>query len=154
MAVLDQEITDQYAIYNGDSCEVLPTIPTATVGLSVYSPPFADLYNYSSSERDLSNCADYSVFLDHYEFIVREDANPRGRERGEIAALIKSTLTGNGVTDDRITIVLNELDAAAAALDRAKPDDLVVLLADKPAEVWELAVSRASGARPAPNVSA
>lgn len=46
MAVIDQQITDQYAIYNGDSCEVLPTLPDKSVGLSVYSPPFADLYNY------------------------------------------------------------------------------------------------------------
>lgn len=72
MAVIDQEISDAYAIWNGDSCEVLPTLPTASVGLSVYSPPFSDLYNYSSSERDLSNCRDYEQFLVHYEFIVKE----------------------------------------------------------------------------------
>jgi hypothetical protein len=72
MATLNQEITDRYAMYNGDSCEVLPDLPTASVGMSVYSPPFADLYNYSSSERDLSNARDYDEFLDHYGFIVRE----------------------------------------------------------------------------------
>jgi len=76
------------------------------------------------------------------EFIIREDTNPRGRERGEVADLITQTLFENGVTHDRVSIVLNELDAAAAAMDRAKPDDLVVLLADKPAEVWELVVAR------------
>lgn len=77
MAIIDQLITDQYAIYNGDALEVLPTLPDASVDLSVYSPPFATdsggcLYHYSSSDRDLSNCRDYSEFFTHYEFFVRE----------------------------------------------------------------------------------
>ena len=72
MAVIDQEITDKYAIYNGDSCEVLPTLKSESVHLSVYSPPFADLYNYSSSDNDMSNCRSYEQFLEHYEFLVRE----------------------------------------------------------------------------------
>ena len=79
MAVIDQQITDRYAIYNGDSCEVLPTLPDASVHLSVYSPPFATdgggcLYHYSSSERDLSNCRSYGEFFTHYEFIIAEMA--------------------------------------------------------------------------------
>lgn len=72
MGVIDQEITDRYAIYNGDSCEVLPALAPDSVHLSVYSPPFAGLYNYSSSERDLSNCRNYDEFMQHYEFIVNE----------------------------------------------------------------------------------
>lgn len=74
MAATDQELTDRYAIYNGDSCELLPTLPEKSAHLSVYSPPFADLYNYSSSDRDLSNCRDYEEFMEHYGFIVREVA--------------------------------------------------------------------------------
>ena len=75
MACLDQVVTDQYAIYNGDSAEVLSTLPDASVGLSVYSPPFATenggcLYNYSSSVRDLSNARSYKEFFEHYEYIV------------------------------------------------------------------------------------
>lgn len=75
MAVIHQTITPQYAIYNGDSCEVLPDIPDKTIHMSVYSPPFATdgggcLYHYSSSERDLSNCRSYQEFFEHYEFIV------------------------------------------------------------------------------------
>jgi hypothetical protein len=74
--VSDQKITDQYAIYNGDSCEVLPTLPDGKIGLSIYSPPFATdsggLYHYSSSERDLSNCDSYAKFFDHYAYIVTE----------------------------------------------------------------------------------
>lgn len=72
MAVKDQLVTDRYALYNGDSCEVMPTLPDGSVHLSVYSPPFGGLYHYSSSERDLSNCRSYEEFFSHYEFIVRE----------------------------------------------------------------------------------
>lgn len=74
MAVIDQCLTGEFAAYNGDSCEVLPELPAASSHLCVYSPPFADLYNYSSSERDLSNCKDYPQFLEHYGFVVRETA--------------------------------------------------------------------------------
>jgi DNA modification methylase len=72
MNVFAQEITDQYAIYNGDCCEVLPHIPDGSVHLSVYSPPFCGLYNYSSSERDMSNCRDYEEFFEHYEYLVQQ----------------------------------------------------------------------------------
>ena len=79
MAVINQEVNDNYAIYNGDSCEVLPTIPDESVHMSVYSPPFATdgggcLYRYTSSPRDLSNCRSYGEFFDHYEFIVSQIA--------------------------------------------------------------------------------
>lgn len=76
MAVKDQKLTDQYAIYNGDCLEVMPTLPDGSIHLSVYSPPFAShggtLYHYSSSERDLSNSRDYTEFFKHYEFVVRQ----------------------------------------------------------------------------------
>jgi DNA modification methylase len=72
MAVNDQVITDRYAIYLGDCCEVLPELKADSVHLSVYSPPFCGLYNYSSSERDLSNCRSYDEFFEHYSFVVRE----------------------------------------------------------------------------------
>ena len=72
MAVADQLLTDRYALYLGDSCEVLPTLPAGSVHLSVYSPPFGGLYHYSSSEHDLSNSRDYNEFFEHYEYIVRE----------------------------------------------------------------------------------
>ncbi len=72
MAVAEQMVTDRYALYLGDACEVLPRLPAASIHLSVYSPPFAGLYHYSSSERDLSNSRDYVEFFAHYEFVVRE----------------------------------------------------------------------------------
>jgi len=72
MAVRDQHLTDRYAVYNGDCCEVMPTLPEASVHLSVYSPPFGGLYHYSSSDRDLSNSRNYDEFFSHYEFVVRQ----------------------------------------------------------------------------------
>ena len=72
MDVVAQEITDRYALYHGDCMEVMPSLPAGSVHLSVYSPPFAGLYHYSSSDRDLSNSRDYDEFFLHYEFIVRE----------------------------------------------------------------------------------
>lgn len=72
MAVLTQEITEHYAAYNGDCMEVMPTLPEESIHLSVYSPPFAGLYHYTSSERDLSNVRDYDEFFEHYEFVVGE----------------------------------------------------------------------------------
>jgi DNA modification methylase len=72
MAVIEQQITDQYAIYNGDCIEVMAPLRENSVHLSVYSPPFGGLYHYSSSERDLSNCKDYEQFFKHYAFVVRE----------------------------------------------------------------------------------
>lgn len=75
--IIDQMVTPNYALYNGDAGDVLPTLPDASIDLSVYSPPFATdsggcLYHYSSSDRDLSNCRDYAEFFTHYEFFVRE----------------------------------------------------------------------------------
>jgi len=72
VAVNDQIITDQFAIYNGDCIEVMRGLPDGCVGLSIYSPPFGGLYNYSSDERDLSNCDSYDQFFEHYAFVVRE----------------------------------------------------------------------------------
>lgn len=74
MAVTEQSITEKWAIYCGDCMEVLPKLPDERVHLSVYSPPFAGLYNYSSSERDFSNCSDYGDFMTQYEFLVKEIA--------------------------------------------------------------------------------
>jgi len=72
MAVEDQVITNQYAIYLGDCMEVMPAVPDGSIHLSIYSPPFAGLYNYSSSDRDLSNCDGYDEFFTHYRFVVEE----------------------------------------------------------------------------------
>ena len=70
--VKDQVITENYAIYNSDCMLVLPTIPDESIDLSIYSPPFAGLYNYSSSENDFSNCETKEQFLEQYDFLVAE----------------------------------------------------------------------------------
>lgn len=72
MAVSDQVITDRYALYQSDCVETLAKLPARSIHLSIYSPPFAGLYNYSSSERDMSNCRSYEEFMTHYEFLVAE----------------------------------------------------------------------------------
>lgn len=72
MAVITQEVTNQYALYNGDCVEVMASLPAECVHLSLYSPPFGGLYNYSSNDNDLSNCKDYKQFFEHYAFVVRE----------------------------------------------------------------------------------
>lgn len=72
MAVIEQEITTDYAVYNGDCIETMATLPDGKIGLSVYSPPFSGLYHYSSSDRDLSNCDSYEQFFEHYRFVIRE----------------------------------------------------------------------------------
>lgn len=71
-SVKNQEITDKYALYCGDSCEVLKGIPENSVHFIVYSPPFASLYTYSNSERDLGNCRSHSEFYAQFEFIAQE----------------------------------------------------------------------------------
>lgn len=72
MKVLDQYTTDKYAIYNGDTTEIITMIPDASIGLSVFSPPFSSLYTYSNSDRDLGNSRNDEEFFTHFEFIVKE----------------------------------------------------------------------------------
>jgi DNA modification methylase len=72
MAVSEQEITSQYAVYLGDCMEVMRKLRAECVHLSIYSPPFGGLYQYSSDERDLSNCLNRDEFFEQYEFVVRE----------------------------------------------------------------------------------
>ena len=83
--VKDQLITEDYALYNSDCMYVLPTLPDESVDLSVYSPPFAGLYNYSSSENDFSNCEDKEQFLQQYQYLVKEIA--RVTKAGRITAV-------------------------------------------------------------------
>jgi len=70
----EQMITENYAIYNSDCMEVIKEIPKESIDLSIYSPPFAGLYNYSSSERDFSNCEDKEQFLVQYDYLIAEMA--------------------------------------------------------------------------------
>ena len=113
MAVKDQTITDDYALYNGDCIETMRTMPDGTVDLSIYSPPFCGLYNYSSNERDLSNCRSYQEFFVHYGYVIAEVArltkpgrisavhvmDVPGRGNGESARMGCGANTGTGLID-------------------------------------------------------
>ena len=74
MAVKTQMITDEYSLYCGDCIEVMRGLPDKSVHLSLYSPPFAGLYVYSSDDRDISNSLDYDEFFEHYGFCIDEIA--------------------------------------------------------------------------------
>lgn len=70
--VVNQYIGRNFAFYNGDSCEVLQGIADESIDLSIFSPPFADLYTYSDSERDLGNCKNADEFYVHFKFIAKQ----------------------------------------------------------------------------------
>lgn len=70
--VIDQAITERYALYNGDSAEILKGIPSNSIHYSIFSPPFASLYTYSNSERDLGNCRTTTEFYQQFKYIVDE----------------------------------------------------------------------------------
>lgn len=72
MNCLDQAVGENFALYHGDSVEVLKGLPEASVGYSIFSPPFASLYTYSNSPRDLGNCRSDADFFEHFGYIVRE----------------------------------------------------------------------------------
>lgn len=70
--VKNQVIDDRFALYNGDCVETMKKLPDECIHLSVYSPPFAGLYIYSSDPKDLSNCDNYDQFMAQYGFVVKE----------------------------------------------------------------------------------
>lgn len=96
--VKDQQITSRYAIYNADCIAVMAALPDESIHGSIYSPPFAGLYHYSSNERDLSNARSYAEFFDHYGYVIREKyrLTMPGRSTGVHTALVP---TGNSGSD-------------------------------------------------------
>lgn len=94
MAVKDQIITKNYALYNSDCIEVMQSLPDNKIDLSIYSPPFGGLYNYSSSEKDLSNCLNYQEFFIHYNFVIEQIA--RLTKPGRITAVHCMDVPGKG----------------------------------------------------------
>ena len=102
MAVADQKLTNQFALYNGDCMEVLRDLPDGKVHLSLYSPPFAGLYNYSSNDRDFSNCRDYDEFMEMYGLLVEElhRVTMPGRLSGVHCMDVPTGNTGNDALRD------------------------------------------------------
>jgi len=70
--VVDQVVADRYAIYNADCVEVVRGLPSDSIHYTIFSPPFASLYTYSSSPRDMGNCADGKAFAEHFAYLVPE----------------------------------------------------------------------------------
>jgi len=72
MAVTEQYVCDEYALYNGDCVEVMADMPPDSIDMSLFSPPFADLYCYSDDDRDMGNCKDYAEFFKHFAFVIEQ----------------------------------------------------------------------------------
>lgn len=70
--IRNKYITDEFALYHGDCVEVTPMIPSESIGLSIFSPPFAELYTYSDEVADMGNSKDYNEFLFAFSFLVKE----------------------------------------------------------------------------------
>lgn len=72
MKTINQKMTDKFSLYHGDCCEVIKSIPDSSVHFSIFSPPFASLYVYSNSERDMGNCKTHSEFYEHFRYLIGE----------------------------------------------------------------------------------
>lgn len=97
--IKEQVIAENYALYLSDCMYVLPTLPDSSVDLCVYSPPFAGLYNYSSSENDFSNCENREQFLRQYDYLISELA--RVTKKGRINAVhVTEVVDNNGSSWD------------------------------------------------------
>ena len=110
------ETGDNWHLMLGDSCERMKEIPDDSVGLSVYSPPFASLFTYSPSPRDLGNSSSRAEFFEHYKFII--DENLRITKPGRICAVHVQQLTTSksfhgviGLTDFRGEVIKAYMDA-------------------------------------------
>jgi DNA modification methylase len=70
--VLDQSEGEDWVLYQGDCAEVVRGLPDESIHYTIFSPPFASLYTYSSSPRDMGNCADDDDFAEHFAHLVPE----------------------------------------------------------------------------------
>lgn len=91
-----------WTLYNGDSCELLGQITSDSVDLSVYSPPFADLFTYTDSPRDLGNSRNWPEFFQHYKYIISE--NLRVTKPGRVACVHTSDIPAMASRDGYIGI--------------------------------------------------
>ncbi|MTI56134.1 DNA-methyltransferase [Geosporobacter ferrireducens] len=69
---IDQVIESDFALYNGDCVEVTRGLPDNSIHYSIFSPPFASLYTYSNSDRDMGNCRGDEEFFEHFKFLISE----------------------------------------------------------------------------------
>jgi DNA modification methylase len=114
--VTDEATGKNWTLWLGDSCERMTEIPDETVDLSVYSPPFASLFTYSPSERDLGNARDRAEFIEHYGYVIRE--NLRVTRPGRVCCVhvqqlttTKTTHGFSGLTDFRGDVIRAYVDS-------------------------------------------
>ena len=100
--VIDQQITDRWAIYNADCMDVFAALPDDSIDGTIYSPPFTGLYRYSSSDRDLSNARTRHEFAEHYGLVIDETVRVTkpGRTVGVHVAPVPSGNSGKDSLDD------------------------------------------------------
>ena len=72
MNVLNQAFGNGWGVYQGDSCELLKSLPDNSIHYEIYSPPFMSLYTYSNSDRDVGNCRNRSEFYEQFAYITKE----------------------------------------------------------------------------------
>jgi DNA modification methylase len=72
MNCINQVTTDKFTAIHGDCVEALRGLPEHSIGYSIFSPPFASLYTYSNSPRDMGNCRSDAEFFEHFGFLVDE----------------------------------------------------------------------------------
>lgn len=72
MSCIDQVITDRYTAIHGDCVEALADLPDQCVGYSIFSPPFASLYTYSNSPRDMGNVRNDAEFFEHFDYLIAQ----------------------------------------------------------------------------------
>lgn len=70
--IIAQKVTDNFSAYHGDCVEGVAMLPDNSVGYSIFSPPFASLYVYSASDRDMGNCTSHDTFFEQFQFLVKE----------------------------------------------------------------------------------
>ena len=99
---LNQQIGTSYTAINGDCVDVVRQLPDMSVGFSVYSPPFGDLFVYSDSEADMGNSSSDGEFFDHYEFLIEQIA--RVTKPGRLSAVHCSDLPFRKWKDGKLGI--------------------------------------------------
>lgn len=115
--VTDDATGEGWTLMLGDSCERLAEISSTSVDLSIYSPPFASLYVYSPSDRDLGNCSSRAEFLEHYRFVI--DHMLRVTKPGRLSCVHIQQITTTkvqhgfmGLTDFRGEVIRAHQDAS------------------------------------------
>ncbi len=116
MKVLNQHVGDRFAIYNADCVDAMTEIPDSSIHYSIFSPPFASLYTYSSSPRDMGNCSTRDEFQEHFAFLAPEllRATKPGRLLSQHVMLLPTSKTRDGqigLYDFRGEIIRTFVDA-------------------------------------------